>query len=68
MMVANYDVYPTLLNYLGLADKIPSKPARPGRNFAPVLKGKQIPWKEEVFYEFENVRAVRTPEWKFIER
>ncbi|MEQ8852595.1 sulfatase-like hydrolase/transferase [Gimesia sp.] len=68
MMVANYDVYPTLLNYLGLEDKIPAKPARPGRNFAPVLKGKQIPWKEEVFYEFENVRAVRTPEWKFIER
>lgn len=68
MMVANYDVYPTVLHYLDLQDQIPSQPARPGRNFAPVLKGKQIPWKEEVFYEFENVRAVRTPEWKYIER
>ena len=22
----------------------------------------------EIFYEFENVRAIRTPEWKYIER
>ncbi|MCA9005105.1 MAG: sulfatase-like hydrolase/transferase [Planctomycetaceae bacterium] len=68
MMVANYDVYPTLLNYLGLQDKIPAKPATPGRNFAPVLKGEQIPWNEVVFYEFENVRAIRTKDWKYIER
>jgi arylsulfatase A-like enzyme len=68
MMVANYDVYPTLLNYLGLQDKIPAKPATPGRNFAPVLKGEQIPWDEVVFYEFENVRAIRTKDWKYIER
>lgn len=68
MMVANYDVYPTLLNYLGLADKIPTKPATPGRNFAPVLKGEQIPWTEVVFYEFENVRSIRTKDWKYIER
>ncbi|WP_298869300.1 sulfatase-like hydrolase/transferase [uncultured Gimesia sp.] len=68
MMVANYDVYPTLLNYLGLKDKIPAQPATPGRNFAPVLKGEQIPWSEVVFYEFENVRAIRTKDWKYIER
>ncbi|WP_417386739.1 sulfatase [Gimesia sp.] len=68
MMVANYDVYPTLLNYLGLQDKIPAKPATPGRNFAPILKGEQISWDEVVFYEFENVRAIRTKKWKYIER
>lgn len=68
MLVANYDVYPTLLNYLGLQDKIPAQPATPGRSFAPVLKGEQIPWSEAVFYEFENVRAIRTKDWKYIER
>tara|TARA_R110002095_G_scaffold2155_1_gene9117 strand:+ start:4831 stop:6309 length:1479 start_codon:yes stop_codon:yes gene_type:complete len=68
MLVANYDVYPTLLHYLRLQDKIPTQPATPGRNFAPVLKGKQIPWSEVVFYEFENVRAIRTRDWKYIER
>ncbi len=68
MMVANYDVYPTLLSYLGMQDKIPARPATPGRNFAPVLKGEQIPWSEVVFYEFENVRAIRTKDWKYIER
>lgn len=68
MMVANYDVYPTLLNYLGMQDKIPAKPASPGRNFAPFLEGKSIPWSEVVYYEFENVRAIRTKDWKYIER
>ncbi len=68
MMVANYDVYPTLLSFLGMQDKIPAQPVSPGRNFAPVLKGKSIPWTEEVFYEFENVRAIRTKDWKYIER
>jgi len=68
MLVANYDVYPTLLHYLGLQDQIPASPATPGRNFAPVLKGEQIPWSEAVFYEFENVRAIRTSDWKYIER
>ena len=27
-----------------------------------------MPGKEEVFYEFENTRAIRTPEWKLILR
>ena len=67
-MVANYDVYPTLLNYLHLEDKIPAKPIQPGRNFSQMLNGKKMEWEEKLFYEFENVRAVRTPEYKYIER
>jgi len=67
-MVANYDVYPTLLGYLNLADKITAKPLQPGRDFSAMLAGKEIEWEEKMFYEFENVRAVRTPKWKYIER
>ncbi len=66
--VANYDVYPSLLNHLGLADKIPRSPERPGRNFAPVLRGEHVEWDDSVFYEFENIRVIRTKDWKYVER
>lgn len=66
--VANYDVYPTLMSYLNLQDEIPVLPKRPGRDFSPMLYGKSMEWEEIMYYDFENVRAVRTPMWKYIER
>src|SRR5690606_27567880 len=46
----------------------PTRPPLPGRNFAPTLEGRSQDWNDEVFIEFENVRAIRTSEWKYIER
>ncbi|MEK6248359.1 MAG: sulfatase-like hydrolase/transferase, partial [Planctomycetales bacterium] len=66
--VANYDLYPSLLNYLGLADQIPAAPARPGRDFSPLLQGKKVTWDNTVFYEFENIRVIRSDGWKYVER
>lgn len=64
-LVSTYDVAPSLLDYLGL----PKPPRSPGRNFAPALRGAALPgWDDTVYFEFENVRAVRTAEWKYIER
>lgn len=68
LMVGTCDIMPTLLGYLGLGDKMPSKPASPGRRFDQALRGRAMPWKNVVFYEFENVRAIRTDAWKYIER
>ena len=68
LLVSNYDFFPSLLHYLGLEEKLPTEPKLPGRNFAPVLRGESITWDNVVFYEFENVRAVRTEGWKYIER
>ncbi len=68
LMVSNYDLLPTVLSHVGLADKIPSKPKPPGRNYSPALKGKDLEWDNVIFYEFENVRAIRTGEWKYVER
>ncbi|HUV64789.1 MAG TPA: sulfatase-like hydrolase/transferase [Sedimentisphaerales bacterium] len=68
IMVSNYDLLVTLLNYLGLAGEMPTEPAPPGRDYSAALKGKNGPWEDVVFFEFENVRAIRTPEWKYIER
>ena len=67
-LVSNYDFLPTLLHYLGLKESLPTAPESPGRNFAPVLRGEPVTWDNAVFYEFENVRAVRTERWKYVER
>lgn len=68
ILVSNYDFMPTLLNYLNLQDKMPQKPNSPGRDFSPLLRGKKIEWENEVFYEMENTRAIRTDGWKYVAR
>lgn len=68
LLLSNYDLYPTILDYLGLAGKLPAAPKLPGHSLAKTWRGGSQPWDEMVFFEFENVRAVRTPEWKYIQR
>jgi arylsulfatase A-like enzyme len=68
MMVSNYDLLPTILTELGLGDKLPTAHALPGRDFSPVLHGEELEWENVHFFEFENVRAIRTDRWKYIER
>ena len=66
-LVTNYDFMPSLLKFLGLP--FPDKQPSPGRDFSPALRGEQLTgWDDVVFYEFENVRQVRTGEWKYVER
>jgi arylsulfatase A-like enzyme len=67
-IVTNYEVLPTILEWLGLASETPAKPALPGPSFAHLLRGENPQWDDVAFYEFENVRAIRTLQWKYIER
>ncbi|MCA9053424.1 MAG: sulfatase-like hydrolase/transferase [Planctomycetaceae bacterium] len=67
-MVSNYDLFPTLLTELGLQDRIPDTHPLPGRDLGPLIHDRPANWEEIHFFEFENVRAVRTPQWKYIER
>jgi arylsulfatase A-like enzyme len=67
-LVSNYDLFPTIIDYLGLSREMPSSPPAPGHSFAPVLRGAPARDEDAVFYEFENVRAIRTLRWKYIER
>ncbi|MCB1018586.1 MAG: sulfatase-like hydrolase/transferase [Acidobacteria bacterium] len=67
-IVTNYDVLPTVLDWMGMQADAPQSPVSPGRSFAPLLRGESTAWDDVVFFEFENVRAIRTPEWKYIER
>ena len=68
LMTSNYDLLPTVLSYLDLSGEVPNDPKLPGRDYSAALKAKTFEWDNVVFYEFENVRAVRTVEWKYVER
>lgn len=68
IIVSNYDFMPTLLNYLGLGDKMPASPKSPGRDFSRVLRGEKIPWDNVMYYEMETCRAIRTDGWKYVAR
>lgn len=66
LLVSNYDFMPSVLAYLGA--KMPQKPKSPGRDFSPVLRGEPVEWNNEVFYEMETCRAIRTDDWKYVAR
>ncbi|REJ88851.1 MAG: DUF4976 domain-containing protein [Planctomycetota bacterium] len=68
LLVSNYDLLPTLLSMLSLKERLPAEPKAPGRDFSPALRGEELEWDNVHFYEFENVRAIRTDRWKYIER
>jgi arylsulfatase A-like enzyme len=71
-IVSNYDLLPTIMSLLGLPLEEQTidgtRLARPARDLSPLLHGDGTDWEEVHFYEFENVRAIRTPQWKYIER
>ena len=68
LLVSNYDFLPSVLGYMGLGDRLPTKPKLPGRDFSPTLRGKEQAWENVVFYEMETCRAVRTDQWKYVAR
>ena len=69
LLVSNVDFMPTMIEHLDLSWSKRKQPRSPGRSFAAELKGREIAdWDNTVYYEFENVRAIRTDAWKYIER
>lgn len=68
-LVSNYDFMPSLLGYLGLGQKMPTKPKSPGRDFSPALRGQPLQnWDNTIFYEMEYCRAIREDRWKYVSR
>ena len=67
-LVGGYDVFPTLLDYAGIAHDV--DPRKPGRSFAPLLAGfPEARDRDVVVYdEYGPVRMVRTREWKYVHR
>jgi arylsulfatase A-like enzyme len=68
LLVSNYDLLPSLVAYLGVDPRLPKTVRLPGRDYSPVLRGQALDWDNTVFYEFENTRAIRTDDWKYVRR
>jgi uncharacterized sulfatase len=69
--VTNLDWYPTILAMTGAT--APDGQRIRGRNFLPLLRGKPIPWDNDLFVEYlqhhyveADLRGYRTPEWKLV--
>jgi arylsulfatase A-like enzyme len=70
LLVSNYDFLPTVLEQLGLGNRMPAAPRSPGRSYAAALRGETPApaWDNVVFYEMETMRGVRTDSWKYTAR
>ena len=66
-MVSSYDFFPTILEYLGVPAPVDSV-RRPGRSYAPFLRGERPEWRNRLYFEYEYVRGIRTENLKYVER
>lgn len=71
-MNCTYDLFPSLLDYLDRPDSVPSDANLPGRSYADALRGSaedgDLEWDDVTFHEYEDTRAIRTSEWKYVQR
>jgi arylsulfatase A-like enzyme len=57
-----------VLAHLGLAERLPTAPRSPGRDFSAVFRGPPPAWDNVIYYEMETTRAIRTDDWKYVAR
>jgi choline-sulfatase len=65
-MISSYDLFPTILEWAGIS--APPDRARPGRSYAPLLRGEKPRWDNRLFFEYSMVRAIRTGGAKLVVR
>ena len=65
--VSSMDLYATILDLLELTDKV-ERSATPSQTFADLLNGTSNNWRNEIYIEQEETRAIRTPEWSYFKR
>jgi arylsulfatase A-like enzyme len=69
LMVSHVNFFSTLLDYLREGTGAPANSGKLGPSYAAVLKGRKLPdWDNTLFYEFENMRCIRTLDAKLTER
>jgi len=66
ILVNSYDFLPTLFDYLNL--QAPEDEKRVGRSYSRYLLGEESDWENELYFEYEYVRGIRTDRWKYVER
>ena len=68
-MVSHVDFFPSLVHHLGLKPSLTAKQKQPGHDYSSMLAGEGAKgWDNTLFYEFEELRCVRTTTAKLIER
>ena len=66
-LVANYDLFPSLLEYLGIS--VAPDPQRIGQSYVPFLRGtKPREWRTALYFEYAYMRGIRTERMKWVER
>ncbi len=66
LLIDEFDLLPTLLDYLGLGDREIAN--TPGESFAAALSGEEIRWNDTVFFEYIDTRVIQTRDWKYTKR
>lgn len=67
--VSHVDFFPPLLAHLSLQPELPAKQKLTGHDYSLALRGEPLqPWDDTVFYEYEDLRCVRTPTVKWVHR
>jgi arylsulfatase A-like enzyme len=61
----NYDFFPSLLDNLGLGERLTDRSHLPGSSYAEALAGNPFAGDSRIFHEFENARMVRNDRWKY---
>ncbi len=64
--VGTTDIYATIADYASLG--APALQNSAARSLRPLLEGAAPDWRQAVFMEQEETRAVRTPEWLYMKR
>ena len=66
VMIDEFDLFPTLLDWLGLGDR--EIVGTPGRSFVPALQGDAFDGDDTVFFEYIDTRVIQTRQWKYTQR
>jgi arylsulfatase A-like enzyme len=67
--VSHVDFFPSLMAHLGLKPDLPAGQKLTGQDYSPALIGKPLPTDQKpVFYEYEELRCIRTRDAKLILR
>ena len=65
-LVCTSDIFATILDVAGCELEKPD--SIPGTSLGPMLRGDDIDFRDEVFMEQEETRAIRTSKWLFMRR
>ena len=65
--VSSMDLYATVLDFLELMEKTEMN-SIPSKSFADLLNGTSNNWRNEIYIEQEETRAIRTPDWSYFKR